>query len=48
MTSRENGARQESKKVVLEVLDIATEKSYGAPRRPERTMKYKSRFTSDK
>ena len=34
MTSRENGAPQESKKVVLEVLDIFTEKSNGVPRGP--------------
>ena len=36
MTSRENGAPQESKKVVLEVLDIITEKLLGASRGPER------------
>ena len=36
MTSRENGAPQESKKVVLEVLDIFTEKLLGASRGPER------------
>ena len=34
MTSRENGAPQESKKVVLEVSDIFTEKSNGVPRGP--------------
>ena len=36
MTSRENGAPQESKKVVLEVLDILTEKLIGDCRGPER------------
>ena len=35
MTSRENGAPQESKKVVLEVLDIYTEKLLGASIEPE-------------
>ena len=35
MTSRENGAPQESKKVMLEELDTFTEKLLGASRRPE-------------
>ena len=35
MTSRENGAPQESKKVMLEVLDINIEKLLGALRGPE-------------
>ena len=35
MTSRENGAPQESKKVVLEVLDTITEKLVGGCRGPE-------------
>ena len=35
MTSRENGAPQESKKVVLEVLDMFTQKLLGTSRGPE-------------
>ena len=35
MTSRENGASQESKKVVLEMLDIYIEKMLGALTGPE-------------
>ena len=35
VTSRENGAPQESKKVVLEVLDIYIEKLLGALTGPE-------------
>ena len=36
VTLRENGAPQESKKMVLEVVDIFTEKLLGASRGPER------------
>ena len=36
MTLRENGAPQESKKVVLEVLDTITVKLVGGCRGPER------------
>ena len=35
MTSRENAAPQESRKVVLGVLDIFTKKLLGASRGPE-------------
>ena len=39
VTSRENGAPLESKKVVLEVLDIFTKKLLGASRGPEGIIK---------
>ena len=43
MTSRENGAPQESKKVVLEVLDIFTLKLVGGCRGPERYKHYQEK-----
>ncbi|KAL5517618.1 hypothetical protein EMCRGX_G003200 [Ephydatia muelleri] len=45
VTSRENGAPQESKKVVLEVLDLFTEKLLGESRGPERVFLGKYSFS---
>ena len=45
VTSRENGVPQESKKVVLEVLDIITMKFLGASRGPESCTYLNAKFS---